>query len=193
MAHPPDTRGGRSVWEGHRVRLRAIEPSDWEAFGRFDADSEAARHGYWIPFPRSNEAARRWAEREAMRESDGDNFRFAIETLAGELVGTLNTVDCDRRHGTFGYGIALGREYWRKGYASEAIVLALRYFFGELRYQKVTVRIYAFNEASIRLHERLGFQAEGRLRRMIHTDGQFHDECLFGMTNEEFDRLNGRS
>ncbi len=35
-------------------------------------------------------------------------------------------------------------------------------------------------------HEKLGFQRDGRLRRMIFTDGQFHDEILLGLTDTEF-------
>ena len=50
----------------------------------------------------------------------------------------------------------------------------------------MTVNIYAFNERSIKLHETLGFQNEGRLRLMIYTSGQFHDEIYMGMTREEF-------
>ncbi len=71
-------------------------------------------------------------------------------------------------------------------YASEAIVLVLRYFFEELRYQKVTVTVYSFNAPSIRLHESLGFQREGCLRRTVFTQGQHFDEIFFGMTVEEF-------
>ena len=82
--------------------------------------------------------------------------------------------------------MALGEQYRRQGYASEAITLLLRYFFQELRYQKVTAHVYSFNEPSIKLHEKLGFQQEGRLRRMVYTNGQFFDEVLFGMTAEEF-------
>jgi RimJ/RimL family protein N-acetyltransferase len=48
------------------------------------------------------------------------------------------------------------------------------------------VIIYAFNERSIKLREKLGFQHEGRLRRMIYTGGEFHDEIYMGMTREEF-------
>ncbi len=58
----------------------------------------------------------------------------------------------------------------------------LRYFFHELRYQKVTAQVYSFNAPSIALHERLGFQVEGRLRRMIFTHGRHFDELLYGMT-----------
>lgn len=109
-----------------------------------------------------------------------------IERLDGTLVGTILTHGCDRRVGTFSYGVSLAREHWRQGYATEAIRLVLRYFFAELRYQKVTVQVYAFNEGSIALHERLGFQQEGRLRRLVYTSGQHHAVLIYGMTREEF-------
>lgn len=175
-----------SIWEGAKVRLRAVEPEDWERFFAWDQDSETARHAYLIPFPRSVVATRQWAERSANEEPANDAFRFAIESQEGELVGTLNTHECDRRQGTFSYGVAIGADYRRQGYAAEAITLVLRYFFRERGYQKVTVHVYDFNEPSIRLHERLGFQREGRLRRMIYTDGTYHDDLLYGLTAEEF-------
>ena len=43
------------------------------------------------------------------------------------------------------------------------------------------------NEASIRLHKKLGFLEEGRRRRQVFFNGEYHDEILFGMTREEFD------
>lgn len=182
MQHPR----GNSSWSGERVRLRAVEPDDWPIHYEWNKDSEAARRGYWIPFPQSRESVRRWAEREATAEPQNDRFQFQIENLAGELVGTTNTTQCDLRNGTFSYGIMVRPEHQRKGYASEAIVLLLRYFFAELRYQKVFAGVYDFNEPSIGLHRRLGFQLEGRLRRKIYTGGSFHDELVFGMTAEEF-------
>lgn len=62
----------------------------------------------------------------------------------------------------------------------------LRHFFDELRYQKVVISAHSDNEASMRLHERLGFQLEGRLRRMVYTQGRYYDELYYGMTVEEF-------
>ena len=38
----------------------------------------------------------------------------------------------------------------------------------------------------MRLHERLGFTLEGRLRRMIYSNGQHHDLLYYGITAEEF-------
>ncbi len=179
-------------WQGQRVRLRAIEPSDWEQFYEWNFDSDTARQTYYLPFPKSEEATRRWTEREATKEPENDIFRLVIETLSGEMVGTINTHSCDPRNGTFGYGLAIGEKHRRKGYASEAITLVLLYFFQELRYQKATVHVYSFNEPSIRLHEHLGFQLEGRLRRMIYTQGQHFDDLIFGITAEEFEKHSGK-
>jgi RimJ/RimL family protein N-acetyltransferase len=175
-----------NLFAGRLVRLRALEQRDLEASLPHDLDSEVQRSGWQVEPPRSDEAARRWLEGASTAQPEGDNRRFAIEDRAGDLVGGLNVVDCNPRFGTFGYGIALFRPYWRRGYASDAIKVLLRFYFGELRYQKVLARVYDFNQASIALHCGLGFVEEGRLRRAYFTAGRHHDELLFGMTAEEF-------
>ncbi len=180
---------GRSIWEGARVTLRAVELSDWEVFHRNDADTDTARAGWFVPLPRSAADTRKWVEEQAADTGSGDDFRFAIDNLDGGLVGSLNTHACNPRHGTFEYGITIFRLHRQQGYASDAIRVMLGYYFRELAYQKVTVTVYAFNEHSLRLHKRLGFRVEGRLRRMVRTDGQHHDEIVMGLTAEEFEEL----
>lgn len=176
----------RSIWTGQHVRLRAIEPSDWEAFWHDTHDSDAARRSHFVPFPTSQARSQRFAEQATTAWPENDMFRFAIESVQGELVGTLNTHSTEPRNGTFSYGLAIFNAQQRRGYASEAILLVLRYYFRELRYQKVNAQVYSFNTPSIRLHEKLGFQREGCIRRKIYTDGQFFDEIHFGLTVEEW-------
>ncbi len=174
------------IWEGRRIRLRAVEPEDWEIHYAWDQDSEVSRRGYETHFPQSKAAVRQQTASGALSRPQDDSFDFHIENLAGELVGTLNTHHCNPRSGTFSYGVAVRSEHQRQGYASEAILMVLRFFFRELRYQKVTVDVYSFNEPSIRLHERLGYTLEGRVRRMGFTDGAYYDWLIFGLTVEEF-------
>ncbi len=175
-----------NIWQGTRIRLRAVEPSDWESHFEWDQDTDLGAVLDHVYFPKSKEATRQWAEQMALRTTENDSMHLQIETLAGELVGAIDSHTCDPHNGTFSYGVAIRKKYQRKGYASEAITLLLRYFFQERRYQKVTVHIYSFNEASIRLHESLGYQLEGRLRRMIFTGGQFYDILYYGLTVDEF-------
>jgi RimJ/RimL family protein N-acetyltransferase len=175
-----------NFWQNTHVKLRAVEPSDAEFFFEWNQDGEMTSQIDWLWPPISLESARRWAEEEARRRPSDDALFLVIENREGERVGMISTHQCERRTGTFRYGIAVRRERQRRGYASAAILLVLRYFFEELRYQKVTVTIHANNPASIRLHERLGFQLEGRLRRMVFSGGQLWDELYMGMTVEEF-------
>ncbi len=175
-----------NYWQTGRIRLRAVEPGDWESHYLWNQDTEMVRTLDQLYFPQSKEATRHWAEKAAVAHPHDDTFHFQIETLSGDLVGSISTHSADRRHGTFEYGVAIREVYQRQGYATEAILLVLHYYFEELRYQKVTINAYSFNEASIRLHERLGFQREGCLRRMIFTRGQYFDRLVYGLTAEEF-------
>ncbi len=180
------TNGHNSIWEGKLVRLRAVEPGDWQFHFELDQDSEMSRAIDNVWFPGSREAAKRRAEETSLKKPENDVFHFEIETLDGEHVGTIDSHTCNPRNGSFAYALVIAPQHRRQGYASEAIILLLRYFFQELRYHKATTPVYSFNEASIRLHERLGFTLEGRLREVIYTRGQYFDELYYGMTAEEF-------
>ncbi|MBX3084829.1 MAG: GNAT family N-acetyltransferase [Anaerolineae bacterium] len=174
------------IWQGERVRLRAVEPEDWTIYAAWGEDSQSDRETDMLYFPRSTETKRDHVAKLSQTMPEQDVFRFQIERLDGQLVGTLNTHSCDPRVGAFSYGLGIAKDHRRQGYASEAIRLVLRYFFNELRYQKVTVHVYDFNEGSIRLHERLGFQREGCLRRLGFTDGKYFDVLVYGLLVEEF-------
>ncbi len=175
-----------NIWEGKLVRLRALEPEDWETHYEWNHDSAMSRALDYVWFPQSRAAVKKWAEETATQKITNDQPELIIETLAGQYAGFIGIHGVDRRVGCFKYGIAILPHQQRKGYASEAITLVLRHYFNELRYQKVNAHVYSFNPASIQLHEQLGFQLEGRLRRVAYTDGQYHDELIFGMTDDEF-------
>lgn len=179
-------REATSVWRSASIRLRAVEPEDWPLFARWNQDDESARRLYTIPFPQPAEATRHWTAEASAARPDDDRMRWIIEDAGGEAVGTISTHDCDRRHGTFSYGVHVDAAHRGRGHAGAAIRLVLRHYFGELRYQKANVWVYAFNDASIALHERLGFRLEGRMRRSVFTAGAFHDVLLFGLTDDEF-------
>ncbi|MGW0231393.1 GNAT family N-acetyltransferase [Actinopolymorpha singaporensis] len=175
-----------SIWVGERVRLRGIEPEEFHLLMEFDQDSTVMRNNDRLHPPRSKAGYRRYLE-SGVGTPDDDAFGAGIESLAeGRLVGSFGTNRIDKNSGVFSYGIAIGSDFQRRGYASEAIVLLLRYMFGERRFQKCDVEIYAYNTASLTVHEKLGFVVEGRRRRSQYFAGKYHDVVLMGMTIEEY-------
>ncbi|MGP3969228.1 GNAT family N-acetyltransferase [Streptomyces sp. 6N223] len=181
--------GNGSLWAGRLVRLRGFAARDWEYFARFEEDSEDARKVHRIVPPRSDEAHQRETAEMAGRPADEEQVVLAIEDLADEAtVGALSTFDVDTRAGRFRYGIAVDRARRRRGYATEAVGLLLRYMFDERRLHKCEAEVYAFNEASLRFHDRMGFTREGLLRDHEFFGGEHHDVVVVGITAPEFRR-----
>jgi RimJ/RimL family protein N-acetyltransferase len=177
----------RNFWRGEGVQLCAVQEADLEALLTPEEDTEIDRYEDFIRFPSTREQRRAFFEAMAKRDGKDDTFFWLIKDLEGRHVGNIGTFDCDRRVGAFKYGLRILHPYWGRGYAREAIGLVLRYYFHELRYQKVTVIVYSFNERSRRLHEGLGFAPQSRLRRTVYTGGAHHNELYFELAREEFD------
>ena len=179
-----------NYWQGRKIRLRAIEADDAQTFYNWNLDSERARFLDFVWPPSSLASVQAWVETQSKKNHlEEDRFFWVIEDLLGNPVGTISTHNCNSRSGTFSYGVDIAAPHRRKGYAREAILHVLKYYFEELRYQKVTVNVHSENLDSIRLHESLGFHLEGRLRRMSYTNGQYLDALWYGLTAEEYAQI----
>ena len=176
------------LWRGYKVRLRAVDITDFDAFFADAQDMGSQRLGNETNLPLSAKLLRERLEKPA--PFDAPNCWLAIESLEdGCLVGSVSTNDTTPRHRNFKYGIAIFREHWRKGYATEAASLLLRYYFRELGYRRVMAIVYSFNTASLALRDRMGFTREGTLRKNLFTQGRFFDEVVFGLLASEFEAL----
>ncbi len=178
----------RNFWRGPLIRLRALEERDWEP-STDEPDTELDRYIGDIGFPESNGMWREQVQDQIKQMGKEDYIFLQIENLDGQVVGFIHSHECNQRNGTFRYAIGIQHKYWGRGYAREAVTIFLRYFFRERRYQKCTTPVCAFNERSIRFHEKLGFRLEGRLRNMIYTNGEYFDELYFGVTAAEWEQI----
>lgn len=183
---------GRTLNElaGALIRLRAPEPEDLDVFREFDLDSEGSRRWGATHLPVSRDAQRRWYEEDCSRGRTTTGHGWPSRPMPENSSGALPSVWTTG--GTACFPTPSARNPARgKGYGTEAIVLLLRFYFAELGCQKCDTVIYAFNEGSMRFHERLGFVVEVRRRRGVCTQGQHHDAVKIGMTREEFDARHG--
>lgn len=173
-------------WENEKVRLDAFEKGDIELFKKCLSLYEMQEGNCDFRFPVSDAYCKKKIEEMSDRENDETEGQFLkVMDKMGDCVGVIDIHNIDERVGYFEYGIAIFPEHRRKGYAKNAISLIIKYFFEERRYQKVNAMIYSFNDASIALHEKLGFMLEGKIRRNFYTRGSYFDTLIYGMTVEE--------
>jgi RimJ/RimL family protein N-acetyltransferase len=167
-----------SGWVGRRIRLRGIEPADRRTLVRFDRSSTsglAQAEGY-----------RHWAAHRAQHPDSADDFQLAIETRRDQqLVGSMCTSQADDAD-AFGYGVGIGPQYRRHGYADDAIITLLALMFTKRGYRKCQVGIYAGNSASLALHHKLGFRVEDRATEPDSLSDGVHELILMGITAREF-------
>jgi RimJ/RimL family protein N-acetyltransferase len=157
------------------------------------ADDDGRRESR-LDLPRSAESYRAWAKEQAVAACDEDRFLLAVEaTATGELVGTVGSHRTGRCSGWFECDVSIGADHRRRGYATEAVALLLRFMFAERRYHKCLAAIFAHNEASLALFRRVGFTEEGRLREHVFFAGRHHDLVMMGILANEFDQLHTMS
>lgn len=177
----------RYFWQGERTRLRPWRLEDAELRFRASLDSPTRQlHQDGIELPTTVELQKEWLEKAVDCKDDG-MIRFAMENLDGVTIGWVTLHSRDQKNGTFGFGVAVYRDFRGQGNAVDGVRTLLKYGFWEQRYQKCNSVCIDINEASIRMHKKLGFIEEGRIRRNCFFNGKYHDDVLFGMTREEFD------
>lgn len=174
-------------WQNDLIRLRAWKEDDWEWDYYTNFDSIAGQLAdYMIELPPVISDSKKSSERSAdFSNSNGRTF-FAIENLEGVHVGRINILLDDDRNGTFGIGLKIAREYSGNGYGTSAVELLLKYAFMERRLNKYSISVLEGNEASIKMHKKLGCEQEGILKQNIYTNGRYYDEIYFGLTKDRY-------
>ena len=186
------------IFRGELVRLSGDNlQTIAEAMSRWNRDSEYTRLLDDEPARlKSSKRIKEWLEKE-LEEDQHSHFFFTIRTLdEDKLIGFIGIFVTQWSHGNSWVGIGLGeRDYWGKGYGTDAMRLILRYAFRELNLHRVSLGVFEYNPRAIRAYQKAGFKPEGRARKIVHRDGLRWDIILMGILREEWEDLmrNARS
>lgn len=166
------------------LQLSPPSPSDHEALCRFEFDNRAFFETHINARPAgfySDEGVRAAIAQAEAEAGEDKGYQFlARACAAGVLVGRVNVSRVRRAHfhsAELGYRIAQAEN--GKGYAGEAVRMALEQAFGVLRLQRVEACVRLGNEASLRVLLRNGFRQYGHSTRSFHLAGSWHDLLHF--------------
>ena len=177
-----------SAFEGKFVRLAIFEPErDSEPFARWNQDSEyqqllsSGPSTLWTP-----KQIKEWIEKHF-----DEMYSFTIRTREDDrTIGNLDLSGINWPAGDAWVGIGIGeREYWGKGYGTDAMNLILRFAFETLNLKRVSLTVFEYNERAVHSYEKCGFQPEGRLRQWMQRAGQRYDLIFMGILREEWEAL----
>ena len=178
-------------WQSDLIRLRGLQEADWELHyvNCFDTNVRLLLN-YEVELPPTVKRSRNSVESYLDFDQSKGRIMFAIETLDGVDVGSVNLNSIDERNGTFSIGMLIYNTHRGKGYGTSAMRILLKYAFLERRLNKYYGSIFNGNIASATMLKKLGCKEEGVRTQMIYSNGKYHDEILFGLTKDEFLSIN---
>jgi RimJ/RimL family protein N-acetyltransferase len=136
-------------------------------------------------YPLSRAAEEKWLEEHM--DSSFNWVRLAIETKDGVHIGNMDLGPVEPEDRRAMLGIMIGeREYWGRGYGTDAIRTLFRFAFEEMNLNRVWLTAFEFNERSIACYRKCGFREEGRLRQDRFARGRYWDTLVMGILREEF-------
>ena len=146
--------------ETKRLLLRPFKQEDAMAvFECWESDPDVAKYMFWTSH-NDIEKTRQWLAFEIEQIDKDDWYRFALVLKeTNELIGTA-LIYYEEEVQSWEIGYNLGKKYWGKGYATEAVRQVISFAVEELQISEIVGRYAKENPASGRVMEKLGFQYE---------------------------------
>lgn len=181
-----------NLFRGELVRLTVEDPETYaKAFTPWRSDTYFWRlMESWPAQMSSEKAMKEWLEKEFSSADPGFYF-FCIRTLEDDrLIGDVGIPAQHDGNGDTVVGIALGeRDYWGKGYGTDAMRILLRYAFTELNLHRVSLDVFEYNPRAIRSYEKAGFRREGCERGFLNREGRRWDLIHMGILRSEWEAI----
>ena len=137
-----------------------------------------------LPYPYTEQDGKEFIS--AMLSADeNETFAFAI-TVDNMVIGSIGIFrqgNIHRQTAELGYYIA--EEYWGKGIMTEAVKQICEYVFANSDIIRIYAEPFAYNIASCRVLEKVGFQYEGTLRSNAVKNGKVIDMEMYSLLKAE--------
>lgn len=146
--------------QSERLHFRSIKTTDFENFLAFFSDKETMKYYHFNESPAT--ICRNWIKRQLRRyKKDGFGLYVISEKEGGNIVGQCGLLiqiidNCEELE--VGYGLI--RDYWSKGYATEAARFCMDHAFQNNITKNIISIIDVKNENSARVAIRNGMEIQ---------------------------------
>ncbi len=189
----PSADPGAGPLNGKRISLRPLVVDD---FGQWQEVRTVNEEWLtrWEPQriagqPDVVQSRRAFSSRCAARQRErqlGTGYGFGV-FIGDEFIGEMNVSAIQRGPFQNAYvGYWMDERHAGKGYTPEALAIAMRFAFEELRLHRLQIAIIPRNMPSRRVVEKLGIRLEGLAERYLEINGAWEDHMRYAITVEEW-------
>lgn len=175
------------VLRTERLVLREFTDADWRAVYAYQNDPRYLEYYEWEH--RSEQDVKAFIQRFIAQQQESPRIKYQLAIVlpnSNQVIGNagIRKPHVKSYHAELGY--ELDARQWNNGYATEAAGAMLKFAFEQLRLHRVSARVIANNQNSVRVLEKLGMRQEGRLREDEFFKAHYWDVLLYGILEEEW-------
>lgn len=173
------------VLGGHQVVLRELRLSDAQSLFAMLTTEEVAR--FISPPPSTVEGFEKFIAWTHRQRAAGTYACFAV-TVKGydTAIGIFQIRETEPGFGTAEWGFALGSPFWGTGVFREGAELVVDFAFGTLGVHRLEARAAVKNGRGNGALRKLGAVQEGLLRRSFRRNGEYLDQALYAIVEEDW-------
>lgn len=179
---------GTVTLETRQLILRRFASSDAEAmYKNWANDSEVTKYLTW-PAHSDVSVSKAVIERWLPLYDHPDHYSWAvvlkeIDEPIGSIAAVHRRDDIKMVH----IGYCIGRKWWHKGYASEALAALIGFFFEDVGVNRIESRHDPRNPNSGKVMQKCGLMYEGTLRQSDKNNQEgFCDAAYYAILSEEY-------
>lgn len=178
---------GTQVLTTERLILRPFTMADAQAvYHNWANDSEVTKYLTW-PTHESIAISQAVLADWVARYSEPTWYQWAIVPNAvGEPIGSISVVHMDDKVDSVHIGYCIGKKWWGQGIATEALGALIRFFFEEVKANRIDSRHDPRNPGSGKVMMHCGMKYEGTMRQADRNNQGLCDYMAYAILASEY-------
>jgi RimJ/RimL family protein N-acetyltransferase len=180
-----DWRQGLPVLAGGQVVLRELRASDAPSLFALLTTEEVAR--FISPPPSTVEGFERFIAWTHRQRAAGTYVCFAVTLKEFDTaIGIFQVRESEPGFGNAEWGFAIGSSFWGTGIFLDSAELVLEFAFETVGAHRLEARAAVKNGRGNGALRKLGAVQEGVLRKSFHRNGEYLDQVLYGIVEDDW-------
>ncbi len=174
-----------------RLCLRKLTREDTARYySRLGSSEDVTKYMLFSPHKDLSESEAS-IEKTLQRYESGKCYRFCIALRdSDELIGMIEPLRFDEENSSCSFAYMLGKEFWGKGYGTEALQAVFAFLFETMEMDRVEADHMAPNAASGAVMQKAGMVSQGVVPGKYEKDGSVYDAVVYAITKEQWRRRN---
>ena len=181
---------GTKKIETERLILRKFKMDDAEnMYKNWAGDDDVTKYLTW-PTHKNIDVSKHVIGMWEKEYESPSNYQWCIELKSiREAIGSIGAVNIKEKINAVEIGYCIGKKFWGQGITSEALGALVKFFFEEVKVNRVESRHDLKNPASGKVMQKCGLVKEGTRRQSDINNTGICDEVLYGLVKEDWNRF----